>query len=91
MTYATRLKVVRDASSGTIELKYAYFESGNKADLARMFLWVLDTHFGIIQVFARVLEGAIKHDKKKWELRYNAFEARLIVQKKRWQPLIGRS
>ncbi len=87
-SYALRLRTIRDHSTGTVELKYAYFDIREVSDLTRMFLWTIDTHFKIIQVFAIVFGEAVRHDKQRWDLRYNAFEATLAVHRERWKPLI---
>lgn len=88
-SFATRLKTERDPESKSTEIQYSYFDVKNPTDLVRIFLWTLDTHFGIVQVFTRVLEEAVRFDQTGWDLRYNALDATLGLHKERWRPVIA--
>lgn len=88
-SYALRLQTLHNQNTGAVELKYAYFDIKDASDLMQIFLWIIDTHFKILQAFARVFAEAIRYDQRRWDLRYNAVEASLAVHKERWKPLIA--
>ena len=69
-------------------LAYAYFDVRDETVLVPMFVYTIQTHFGIIQVFARALSEALAHDRAAWELHYNAFDAALQTHVARWSHLL---
>lgn len=51
-------------------------------------LFLADTHFGILQVFEQVLAEVVAYDKTKWDLRRNAFDGKLTFQKAKWHAVL---
>jgi len=53
-----------------ISIRFNYFElkQGDTSEPIRTFLWLVDTHFGIIRVFEEVLSEIINPDRVKWDL-----------------------
>jgi hypothetical protein len=71
-----------------LEFKYFELKNNDLSEPARTFLWIIDTHFGILRLFEEVLAEAIAHDLTTWEVRRNGVDARLGVQKLRWKDII---
>ena len=80
------------AKEGSLEFGFRTFEidSDDDAEPASSFLWVLDTHFGILKVFVRVLEEQLGTAVAGWEARQNVLELKLNAHRTKWEPAIRR-
>ncbi len=79
-----------ETKENEFNLKFDYFQLGNDdpSEPARTFLWVVDTHLGIIKVFEETFSGVVDHDRPGWESHIAAFEARLSAAKGKWKSMI---
>lgn len=71
-----------------IEFKCFQLSGEDMSEPARTFLWIISTHFLLLRVFEEILGEAINHDRKRWELRINAVEVKINLQRKKWRELI---
>lgn len=73
-----------------IETSFQFFgvRADDHSEPARTYLWTIDTHFKIIQIFEDVFSNNIKPDLSTWEIRRNTMEAKLAVHKERWKPIV---
>jgi len=62
----------------------------NGAEPHRTFLWIVDTHARILDVYHRVFADVLKNDAIGWDLRRNALEAKLAVHAMKWLPVISK-
>lgn len=75
----------------SIEFGFRTFEIGDDdAEPASSLLWVLDTHFGILKVFVRVLEEQLGSGVAGWAVRETALDAKLGAHRKKWEGAIRR-
>ena len=88
--YSLAQRMEFESSEKKFRILYNLFEinEDDKSEPARMYLWTLDTHLGIIRVFEKVFEEAISYDLKRWEVRRNGVDAKLGVYKSKWQSSI---
>jgi hypothetical protein len=80
------------AREGSVDFEFRTFEIDNEDDAepASSFLWVLDTHFGILKVFLRILEAQLGQTIAGWKVRETALEAKLEAHRRKWEPVIRR-
>jgi hypothetical protein len=67
---------------------YSQLDDSHPSEPIGSWLFLADTHFGILQVFEEVLAEVIAHDKTKWDLRRNAFAGKLTFQKAKWHAVL---
>jgi hypothetical protein len=86
-----RLRAPAPAGPSQIGLEFRWFDIGpeSKGEPARAFLWIVDTHLKILDLYARVFKAAL--DETAWMLRRNVVEARHVVHTQRWIPAIAQS
>ena len=88
--YSLSQRMEFETGEKKFRMLYNLFElkQDDQSEPARMFLWTLDTHFGIIKVFESVLRDAIEHDVKGWEVMRNGVDAKLALHKQKWARVI---
>jgi hypothetical protein len=67
---------------------YSQLDDAHSSEPIGSWLFLADTHFGILQVFERVLAEVIAHDKTRWDLRRDAFDGKLTFQKAKWHVVL---
>ena len=82
------IETERTATDFNIRFNYCELKNNDLSEPAQTFLWIVDTHFGILQVFEEVLADVIAHDRKKWEVQRNAVDGKVAVHKEKWKPVI---
>jgi|GEM_PF-3111481 len=87
-SFAQRIEKIEDDK--TVNLNYQYFEinSGDISEPVRTLLWVWDTHFGIVKVFANVLADVLKPIKKPWRIRVDSVDTALACHKNKWRNVV---
>lgn len=74
-----------------LEFEFAQFEveDADHSEPARALLWIMDTHFGVLQLFEGVLTQQLgPSGLSAWQVRKNALDAKFSEHKERWRPLI---
>ena len=86
-----RLRGPAPDGSSQIGFEFHWFDvrPDSKAEPARTFLWIVDMHLKILDLYARVFKAAL--DETAWMLRRNAVEARHVVHTQRWMHAIVQS
>ncbi len=85
---ASHIKVERTSTDFNMTFDYFELKDTDPSEPVRTFLWIIDTHFGIVRVFEEVLADVVAHDRKKWEVRRNAVDGKIGVHKARWKAII---
>lgn len=67
---------------------YSQLDDSRSGEPIGSWLFLSDTHFGILQVFEQVLAEVLAHDQTKWNLRRNAFDGKLTFQKVKWHSVL---
>lgn len=83
-----RASVTASAEGVEFEFKTFEIDDDEPAEPASVFLWILDTHFGILAVFVRVLEEQLGAKLTAWEIRKNALDAKFGAHREKWRPII---
>jgi len=66
-------------------VQFEYFQMRSDAsEPVRTYLWILTTHLLIVRLLSNVMARALEHDRHRWDLQFNSFEAKLEVHKVRW-------
>ena len=73
-----------------INIKFQYFElkQGDASEPVRTFIWLVDTHFGIVRVFEKILSDIIDTDSVRWELRRNSVDGKIVMCKDKWKNIV---
>ena len=68
-------------------IDFGYFDIKPKdpSEPFRTFLWIVDTHFGIVRVFERLFSEAIAQTKQQWVGQRNAVDQKVGVYKAQWR------
>lgn len=79
-----------EQAEGSVEFEFRTFEIDNEDDAEPIssLLWVLDTHFRILKVFARILGDQLGPSITAWNVRENALEAKLDAHREKWRPVV---
>lgn len=81
----------QEQTAETLNVSFNYFQlESDGTEPTRTFFWIIDTHLRILVVLQHVLDDALTHDRKRWQLRLNSFEAKLAIHHDRWRKLIQR-
>ena len=88
--YSLALQTSIKQNLKTTDVRVEYFQAEEDgSDVARTFLWTIDTHFLILLVFQdEVMQDLLANDPKRWAIRRDAFEAQLATQKSRFRSLV---
>jgi hypothetical protein len=88
MSVAARTSI--ELLQGGLEFTFRTFEVDNDdpGEPARTFLWVLDTHLGILRVFVRVLEDQLGDGMAAWRVREDSLDTSLGIHRERWRDRI---
>ena len=75
-----------ESTESNIKTNFNYFElkKEDPSEPIHTFLWLVDTHFGIIRVFEEALTDVIVTDRAKWEVQRNAVETKISLQRSKW-------
>jgi len=86
-----RLRTPTPSTSSQVEVEFHWFDirPESKAEPARTFLWIADTHLKILDLYARVFKAAL--DETAWMLRRNGVEARHVMHTQKWMHAISQS
>lgn len=86
---AGHIQFVREEGAAT-EVRFQYYDVSpdNPGAFVGTYLFLLDTHLQIFRVLEAVFADEIAHDRRTWDLRRNAVDAKLRVHKERWRPLV---
>lgn len=87
---AGQSKATNSEAGFSLDFNYFQLKAEDPSEPPRTFLWIVDTHFGILRLFEEVLADAIAHDKASWDVRRNGVDAKLAVHKERWKKVILR-
>jgi hypothetical protein len=84
--------IATERTNTEFNIKFGYFQlkAEDPSEPIRTLLWVVNTHFGILQVFTEVLADVISHDRPKWEFRRNAVNEKFAIYKKKWKSVLCR-
>ena len=88
ISFARRLEFNPKAPGSS---KFHVFDvrEGNGAEPVRTFLWIVDTHATILDVYHRVFAAVVKNDQAGWDVRRNGLEAKLHLHSAKWLPVIS--
>jgi hypothetical protein len=78
---------VGSASEFNLEFDYFQLSASDPGEPIRTLLFILDTHFGILQVFENVLNGVVAHDPSKWAVQRNIGDGKLAIHKAKWRSV----
>jgi hypothetical protein len=88
--YSLGAKMKFETQPGKFRMYYNISELRDEdpSEPVRTVMWNLDTHLGIVRVFALVLDEAVEHDRAAWEVQLNGVDARLGFHKHKWKSVI---
>jgi len=81
-----RLTIGMEGERRVVVHNYFEFTEGDAAEPARTFLYLIDTHLGILRLFTKILGAQLEPVKDQWTLRMNALSAKLNLHVQRWAP-----
>ena len=64
-----------------VRVDYFQLRDDDPTEPLQTFLWTMDTHFGILRAFERVLRRLVDNDPPKWTIRRDAADAKLGMYK----------
>jgi hypothetical protein len=81
-------RIERTEKIFSMDFNYFDVKPGDPSEPFRAFLWIIDTHFGIVRIFEKVFADALEPVKQNWEEQRNTVDQRIGVFKAKWKPRI---
>jgi hypothetical protein len=86
---ARHIQVVHETpSSFHLDFDYFQLKETDRSEPAGTFLWIIDTHFGILRVFEGVLDAVINSNRQRWDVSRNYVDSKIGMHKAKWQPIL---
>jgi len=82
------IEVVRGQTHFRLNFNYSALKDEDLSEPAGTFLWIADTHFGIIRVFEDIFKAAVAYNDARWQVHRNAVDAKITIHKLRWRPIL---
>jgi hypothetical protein len=83
---ARRVAVETTDDWRSVRVNYFEFAQDDKGEPQRSFLYLVDSHYGILQVFTRIFEAQLGDLKGQWELQMNSIADKYRVHLHHWAP-----
>ncbi|MFZ5447862.1 MAG: hypothetical protein ACOZFS_04405 [Thermodesulfobacteriota bacterium] len=86
-SFDKRVTFHRIEESIIINISFDNFELKNNypSDLIRTFLWIIHTHFTIIELFEEIFKNVIKTSEIKWDFNSNSVKEKIQFHKTKWK------
>jgi hypothetical protein len=85
---ARHVKVINESAGFHLDFDYFELHDTDPAEPAGTFLWIIDTHFGIVRVFEEVLGSILNANRDLWESRRDSVDAKILMHKNKWRSTL---
>ena len=85
---ARRVAVETNEDWQVVRVHYFEFAKDDKGEPQRSFFYLVDSHYGILQLFTRIFEAQLGSLKNQWDLRMNAIAGKYQVHLQQWAPTL---
>ena len=85
---ASRMTISQSARELSVEWQSFECSEADRSEPATSFLYVIDTHMGILELFAGLYREQLGPRWPAWEVRFHPLQAKVHAHIERWRPLI---
>ena len=87
-SFGGHIETKETPSEFNFNFDYFQLKEDDPSEPIRTLLYIVDTHFGILRVYEKVLDTVVAYDKVGWDIRKNAVDAKIGVHKQKWKSII---